>query len=231
MRVKPKHVLVRLSKADRRSLFEKPILLPDGRSAFMTIEEEAGKNFDKSYSQSVSVGTILAVGSEVTIAKPGDIALLDYIVDHTENFRISNDNGDKLVSISTETKFYKADLIIDANRRTPKPTPVHKKGELEEATLLIAVVRRGTIYPLFPYVFLNHKRAEKKYKQDENSPVWSAEIEESIIEREVLFSHEGSEFKKGDMILCESEHVFERQLHGQEFDVIFEQDIVAVLVK
>lgn len=228
MKTRPNTVLVRILEADRKALFEKPIRLPNGETAYMTIDDMEEKGVDRSFAQTVSVGVVIAVGAGVEGVQVGDHAIMDYIVDLTEEILVTRDRKGKVVCMTTETKFRKEDRIIDANRRTPKPTVDYLKGDLEEAPLLIAVVRDGVIHCMKPYTILKHIPYSVKYKEDD-SPIWSFQEVTEVVHRNVKFVFDGSEHKPEEMVLCENSSIFERSMNGQPFDIIFDFDILATI--
>lgn len=231
MRTVRHHVLVRISEADRRQMFEKPIVRDDGEVVFLVTGIQAEQGTDASYAQSVSAGEVICVGADVEHVKVGDKVLLDYIVDLTEEIKLYQNKDEKLVRLDTRTIFRPADNIIPANRRTPHPTPAWRKGELDKASLLIAIVREGKLQALWPYLILEHKEVDSEFKMEEGSRFFTLEEnEKEIVERKIL-STSDSEFPEGSSVLCENDALFTRTVNGNIFDVVFIKDVFAVELK
>lgn len=224
----PHHVLISIHEVDRIHLLEREVKRPDGGSVFLVFDELAPDEQEKSFSQAVSVGTVVSVGDEVDGVQRGDIALLDYTVDKTDKFIVYKNGKEKVVRVDTRTIYKQEPLIIDANRRTPHPTVVHKAGDLESGTLIIAVVRDQIIYPMWPYLLLEHKPPREDLVV--KGGVWTTNDKDLFSDRKVIAAHGKSFYKPGDMVICESDGIFDRKLGKQSFDVVFEHDIAAVLL-
>lgn len=223
----PHHVLIGIAEVDRYRLLEQEVRRPDGGIVFLRYDELAPDEQEKSFSQAVSVGTVLCVGPEVDDVRRGDLAILDYTVDKTSKFVVYNDGSEKVVRIDTRTVYKQEPLVVDANRRTPHPTIIHKAGDLESGTLLIAVVRDGIIRPMWPYILMEHRKPREELVV--KGGVWAENDKDLFSDRRVIASHAKSFYKPGDTVICESDGVFDRKLMNQFFDVVFEHDIAAVL--
>lgn len=231
MRTLRHKVLIKISEEERRKMFEKPIIRDDGETVFLVTNLPAAPGSDASYSQGVNTGTVIAIGKDVVGIEVGDLAILDYLVDITEDHIVLRNKEAKVVCLDSRTMYHEKTLIAEPNAQSPRPATVYKKGELKMATMIVAVVRDGVIIPRWPYVFLEHVERESEFKIDEGAKIFSLEEEESVIvERKVLLSSD-DDFKAGDMIMCESDDLFFRTWNNQLFDIIYSSHIFAVELK
>lgn len=122
---------------------------------------------------------MICVGAEVDDdLQVGDRVLLDYIVDMTDGIILFHNEDEKVVRLDTRTIFYDKDKVVPANRRTPHPTPVWKKGWLKTASLVIAVVRNNQLMARWPYVVMEHVERDSEFKMEEGSRFYTMEEEE-----------------------------------------------------
>lgn len=224
----PHHILIGIAECDRVRLLEKGVVRQDGETVFLRYDELAPDEQEKSFSQAVGIGTVLVVGPEVNGIQRGDVAILDYTVDKTSKFLVYNEGGQKVVRLDTRTIYKTEPIIIDANRRTPHPTIIHKAGDLESGTPIIAIVRDSIIYPMWPYLILEHKKPREDLII--KGGFWTPNDKEQFSDRRVIAAHASSFYKPGDIVICESDGIFDRRLGNQSFDVVFEHDIAALLV-
>lgn len=211
-------------------MFEKEITRDDGEVIYLVTGIQAQAGFEKSYEQSISVGEVVLVGSGVNDIKAGDLVILDYMVDLLPEIIVSKNEQEKIVCLDLTTEFYDKKVFVDANRRTPHPTIIADKGQMKKATLLIAYVRDGVINPVWPYVFLEHVPPPSEFQVDGSGSFFTLIEEEQMVERKVLLVNKNTDFKAGEVILCDSDHIFPRELNGKKFDVIFQTDIAAIRV-
>jgi len=228
MKALKNNVLVRISEAERRKIFEKPITRDDGTVVNLVVAIKADLGFDAAYSQTVPVGEVVMTGKDVKEVNVGDLVLLDYIVDALPDIIVSRNDEEKIVCISSISEFYDKTFIIDANRRTPHPTVVYNKGDMKTASLIIAAIQDGVINPVWPYTMLEHVQPKSEFEMKGNFFQDTPE-EEGMVERTVLIPNKQSEFKAGQRITCDVSHLYYRELDGKRFDVIFDSDIAGVI--
>lgn len=223
------NVLVKISEDIRRLVFEKPITDVKGREFFMVTKVKEEKGMDEYFAQGVSVGEITAVGSMVTNMRVGDTVILDYVADVNDEYLVTQTDAYKIVSANAITEYETEDLILPANRNKPRPTIVHKKGELKLGSIIIAIIRDSIITPNSPYILMEHKQenVDEFYVKDGNV-AWSRSKSQPIVERKVLFVHEGCDISVGDTVIIEEDAIFSRALGDSDFDVAYSHDVIAI---
>lgn len=228
MRILKDNVLVRVSEAERRKMFEKPITRDDGSVVNLIIGIQAEHGFEDVFAQAVSIGEVVMVGSNVTDMEVGDLVLLDYIVDTMLDIIVSKNDEEKVVCLDTKSEFYDRTYIVDANRRTPQPTIVYNKGEMKSASLIIAYIRGDNIYTRWPYVLLEHVAPKSEFEM-KGKFFEVAPEEEGMTERTILLPSDRSRYRTGQRVACQAEHLYSRELNGKKFDVIFDGDIAGII--
>lgn len=225
---KPSNIFVKLTEEERAKIFERPITTSDGRHFQLMTQVPAEEGIDESFTQTVSVGVVVAVGSQVKGFKEGDVVIVDYTVDISHEFLVEVGDDYKIMSLNAITTYEEEDKIVDPNQRVKHSTVIHRAGDLKDPSMIIAYVRDGVIHPNFPYVFVEYIHVNEE-EQSEESGLWIEGEESKIADRKVLFSYKGSELLPDDIIIAESDAIFNRELNGQKFGVIYEHDIIGIL--
>lgn len=224
--VQSKHIAVKITEEERINIFEKKIKSSDGREFGLVMEVQDIDNTEEQYTQTVAVAEVVGVGRKVSAIKIGDIVILDYLADVGNENLIEKTDEYKVISISAITEYEEEDIIIDANRRTMHDTPLAEKGEVKEASMVIAYVRDGIIHPSPPYLFCKYETPSEE--TDDDFAMWSSTLQKpAVVERELLFPHEGCDMPVGSMVMTEESNLFHRKLNGRLFDVLFSTDVFA----
>lgn len=228
MKANPNKVLVKISEEIRRLVFEKTIVDIHGQKFFLVTKIKEEEGFDEYFAQGVSVGEVVSVGSNVTNIQVGDTVMLDYIVDVNNSYNVLVEQDYKIVSVNAITKYMKEDLIAPPNRKKSRSTIVHRKGELDEGSLVIAIIRGDVIIPNSPYLLMEYKEENlDEFFEQSGAVVWSRSKSTPIVERKVLFVPENSEYKPGDILLIEEDAIFSRSFGDSKFDVAYEHEVIA----
>lgn len=217
----PNKILVKITKANWNSLFSKYIKTSDGKEVelFTDIQEEQG--YEKQFQQNVSIGKIIGTGENVTGIKPGDMAIIDYLVTTSGDSLVGYINGDMIVCITAETTYHKEDSPPNMNGRN-----AYVVDDYEEISLLYGVVRDKKLIPRDPYVFLVYENPNKLTVSKQG--LMTEEVER-ICARKVLASHDKSICKEGQKIIVKEFDLFERTIDSKILSVVFEQDLIAVI--
>lgn len=228
MLVKNEYVIIRIKQEDRDNLFSKMIVRNDGTMARLFTAVEAEKNSEESYSQSVTIGEVVAVGKDVVGIQAGDTAIMDYTVDVSEEYIVQELSDGKLVCVRAVTTYKTTDCVVDANRRTPHPTVVHRTGEVDEFSMVIGAVRNGDVYAVKPYLFCEPHDGVGAWVKAGALYVVDTEREE-VVERKVLHAYEGCGVKEGEVICVHTDGVFDRTLNGRRFDIVPMHEVMATV--
>jgi len=217
----PDKVLIKVTRANWNSIFSKYINTVEGKKVelFTDIEEEDG--YENRFKQNVSVGLIIAVGENINGILKGDMAIIDYAVTGNDDALVGFVKGDKIISIDAVTTYHTEDSTPQMNGRM-----AYVKGDCDNLSKLLGVVRMGKLIAFAPYVFLQHEKATKLAVSKSGM---LHEQTEDICKRKVLASGKGSVSKEGDTVLIKESDLFSRVIDGKQISVIFETDIMAVM--
>lgn len=216
--VHPKRVLIKITQSEWNNLFSVWVTRDDGSriQLFSDVEEEEG--YERRFRQNVSVGNVVAAGTEVKGIMKGDVAIIDYLVTANDDALVGYQNGNRLVAIRAHTTYHETDStpMLDGRK-------TWKKGDFDFLSTLLGVVRMGKIKAFHPYVFLKHEKATKLAVA--KSGLLREETED-ICTREVISAHPFSGYKDGDKVMIKESDLFSRYIDNKEVSIVFEQDIL-----
>lgn len=214
----PLRVLIKCTKQSFEEIFYKWITRDDGTKVQLFSSVESQEGFDNRFTQNVSAGMIVAVGMAVENIFNSDIAILDYLVYNDNDALIGFVNGDRMVSLPAKTTYHDTDAPPSINMRK-----AYIKGDYDEVSKILGVIRNDKLLSFSPYVFLEHK--ENKIMKVNAFGLINEEVEYIAI-REVLSAPESSGYKDGDKIFLKEEDLFFRNISGKMISVCFEKDIL-----
>lgn len=227
MILKPHDVLINISEADRDMLFNKRLKTPGGElltTICIDIQNEFGT--DPAFSQDVNIAKVECVGSDVTGIGKGDLVIIDYLVDTTDDFIIEEIWTGKICVLDSRTEYYTDTKKVPANRNTKVATFVYKAGEMKSYSLIIAIIKGNIVIPNSQYIFMAHEKP-KQLKQVLGETI--QEPDKNIVERKVLFTYLGCKIEAGLTALVESDFIFQRRIGENVFDVCFHSDIIGFI--
>jgi hypothetical protein len=226
MRLINGHVLLRITAADKKEIFQEDIEGLDGNltTLFKQIEQEEG--LGTVFEQTVQTAEVVAVAPDVKHIQPGDIAIIDYIVDTLKEAVVYEDELGKLLCIDTRTEFHDEDNIVYATGKTRQDVFAWSKGDVDQASLIYAVFRDDRLIPNPPYVICEHKDYEIVTGE---GGIHHSNLDEDggTCMRKVLVPNEFSDpyLEPGTFVVVENFCLYEREMYGKKFDVIMDQDI------
>jgi len=211
----PDKVLIKITKASMDEIFYKRIVRDDGSevSLLKTVEHKEG--FDLKFTQNVSIGHVVAIGTRVDGIHLNDIVILDYLASNDDGSLIGYINGDRFISLSAKTTYHEKSAKPDMNFRK-----AYVKGDFDEISKILGVVRGKKIIALDPYVVLAHESNIIQMVLPNGRIVERAE---PIVRREVV---SGVGFKDGSVIYVKDEDLFERNISDKEFSFVFNKDVL-----
>lgn len=224
MKLMSGHVLLRLMAADKQKLFQEDMQSGDNIiTLFKDIEQEEG--LAGAFEQTVQSGEVVAVAPDVKHIQPGDIAILDYIVDTLKENIVYQDLNGKLVCVDTRTEFHDDDKMVYANGKTKNDMFVWQKGDVDQASLIYGVFRDDQLIPNPPYVICEHK--DFQLTSENKGGLTYTPYEEGCRIRRVLVPNAQSdpEVLPGTYVVVEDYCLYEREMDGKKFDVIMDGDI------
>lgn len=216
----PDRVLVKITRKQWDALFSKKIIRDDGSTAQLFTDVEESEGYDRRFGQNVSVGTVVAVGANIENVSPGDTAIIDYKVSNDPDITVGYKDGDKMVALRIKTTYHEHDAVPGPDGRR-----LFNKGDFDEVSPVIGLIRKGEVMALSPYVILVHE--SRKIIRIGNSGIQTV-WEDKFVKREVIAAAPGSGYKKGDKILIQEYDLFSRHIDGKEVSICFEPEIIGV---
>lgn len=226
----PDFVLVKITKESRESLFTKKIKRDDGSevSLFITVDED--KIQDRKSEIFVSAGEIVTVGENVKDVFPNDVALLHYLLDNNDDIIIGYDGPDKLIIVDAITTRHEEDNVVYSNRKSNRDQIVWNKGDYDNLSSLIGVVRNNELIPREPFVFLEHKETVVGKVTRSGILYYDKEV---VLEREVLAisSESVNEYQvnKGMKVLVNDFDTFSVKIGDQKVSCVNDIDIMGIV--
>jgi hypothetical protein len=222
-------LLVRIAKEDRTAMSEKNIRTNDGsmKTLYLNMAKKAAADQEDENKLAVRYGTVIGMSEGVSGYKRGDIAILDYKVDVDEEYLVSIENGDKIVSVPCMTTFCKDEIIATTydKRFIERNVIVQKPGEVEHFSMVFGIVRQNQFLPNPHYVF-----CAPRVERPQSLIVFSGSApEKTHIQRTVIYAHKQTGLKSGDEILAIAESNMPLNITGRYFEIISSNEILAVV--
>jgi hypothetical protein len=218
-------VLLKITAEDKRKVFQQDVGSANANGILFTGIEETEEGMAETFAQSVQSALVIAVADDVKHIQPGDIAILDYVVDTMPELIVHKDEAAKIVCVDTRTVYHDDDNIVYASLRSKNDMYVWSKGDVDTASLIYGVFRDDQLIPNAPYVFCEHR--EFRIRSTSPSGVVYDAMEEDTVIRRILVPNEHSdpELEPGTLVVVQRHTLYERTLDGKMFDVIMDQDI------
>lgn len=231
----PENILVKIRQRDRDALFSKFIKREDGTEVQLFVDLPPAPDEHRASALFVSSGLIVAKGDNVHQFQVGDEAILDYTVDNEDTLVVGYDGGDKIVSLKANTTFVNEDKVMYANRKENKGKRVsqrdqilQKKGDYDEMSVVLGVVRNDKLIANEPYVFLEYE--EPKIKIVTKSGIEYTE-DRKMLTKKVLAVSENTRQKygiePGKTYIVDDFDVFDVKLNNGKVSCINDLDIYA----
>ncbi len=226
--VHPNCIVVKITKESREAIFSKKIRKDNGEwiDLIVTIPpEDDAENHSQFF---VSAGEVVCVGTNIKTVQSGDIAIIDYRADNDESIIVGYEGYDKLIAVVSVTTRHQEDLVVHADRKTRRTQQVWCKGDYNELSFLIGVLRGDRLIPIEPYVFLEHKDTIVDMKTKSGIEY---KVDQKILERKVLAVSSESEtnfgIQAGQTILIDDFDCFNVMIEGRKITAFNDVDIIA----
>jgi hypothetical protein len=220
-------VFIRITKDSRDSIFSKEITRNDGSKVRLWTNVEAMDNDDRRFTLSVQTGIVEAIADNVYGVKVGDVAIVDYKLCNMDDRIVYKDGGDVVYWLEAKTVYHDEDLIAYANRKSPKDQIAYLKGDYDEVSMLLGLVRDDKVYAREPYVFLEHR--SNTISKVSSTGILYSQTERNYL-RKVLSSSEESQknyniFPGNTIQVCDVD-VFTVMIGERSFDCVCDADVL-----
>jgi hypothetical protein len=219
--VHPDKVLIKITQSEWSNMFSVWIRRDDGTRVQLFTDVEEDNSYERRFQQNLSVGTIVAAGSNVEGILKGDVAIIDYLVTGSDDALVGVTNGNRLIAIPAKTTYHTEDALPYVDGKKAWIT-----GDYDTVSPLLGVVRMGKLIAMRPYVFLKYENAVKTMVAEGGTMYETAD---PICTREIISAHPDSGYKDFDKVILKEANLFSRTIDGKEISVIFEEDILAVV--
>lgn len=222
-------ILVRITKENRESIFSKEITRDDGTKVKLFINTPAQDDMDERKSRLfVQTGIVEAISDEVKGVKVGDIALLDYqLCNSVANFFSKDDNGE-VFWLNATTTYHESDFVAYQTRRSKRDQIVHSRGDINELSMLLGIIRGDKLIAREPYCFFIHLPITRIITSETGIEY---QEKDTILRRKVLAISEESSKKFNinidDNVLVDDRDIFMVEYDGKKIDCIQAEDILA----
>lgn len=220
----PNYTIVKITKDSRDGVFSKKIKRNDGTYVDLFVAVPVESDLDDATKYYVSTGIVLSVGSNVKNVQENDIAIINYLCDNDESIIVGYDGEDKIIAVNSVTIRHEDDYIIHASRKNRRDEIVWNKGDYDNTSSLIGVVRGDELISQDPYLFLEH--LSNVIEKSTESGIQYAEVKYAY-ERKILATYGGALLKKGDTVLVHDMDVFEVSFDGKKVGCINAPDVLA----
>lgn len=222
-------VLIKITKQQWETLFVKRIKRDDGTYCHLFTNVEAGETDDRRYILNIQNAEIVSIPNDIDgmgDIKIGDIALIDHLVSNDDEINLIEKNDQfELRCINAVTTIHQFDEVVYANRKSqrPKDQVIARKGDYNEISPLLGIIRGEQIMARFPYVFLHH---ESNVISKVSAAGLLYEETQHAYERQILSS--GDEYyQDGETVFLRDIDVFPVKAGDRKFDCVFSKDIQA----
>lgn len=220
-------ITVRVDQKSIDELFVNKITRVDGSEVDLTINSPALEMDDRAATIFVQVGTVEMVGSKIENILPGDTAIISYEIFNDSSKIITKDENGILFLVNPNTTYHDSENVAFGNQRNHRMQLVWEKGEVNEASQLLGIVRDGLVIGNDPYVWVYY--VNNKSSKD----AWIVvEEEKDIVRSRVLaiskVSEEKYSVKKNDFVLFRYLDSFDVKIGDTTFVLVNDSDMIIV---
>jgi len=222
-------ILIRYTQESIDAIFFTTVKKEDGSEARLEINIPAQEIDDRAASIFAESGIVEAVGSNIVPnIQKGDIAIISYELFNDKRKLVSEDDNGKVFIVDPTTTYHAEDNIAYGDQQNPRNQLVWNKGEIDNVSQLLAIIRDGNLSANAPYVFLNYLPEEQEFNEGGISYTETPEV----IERQVLSISELSSKKygvsNGDKISIRTLDTFPVKFLGKELICCNDEDLLTI---
>lgn len=149
------NIIIKITNESISDIFSKKIITESGEEKTLVINVGAEDDEDRQSTLFTETAIVVSVSSDIHDIIVGDTAIISYELIHDKSKMIlSSDEGIFFV-INPTTKYHKEESMAFPNIKTPAFQLVWEKGEVDELSPLIGVIRNGELIANSPYVFVS----------------------------------------------------------------------------
>ena len=227
-------IIVRFTNESIESIYMgKEITRDDGSKVRLFIATPAAADRERKAALTVQTAIVTHVSESITDIEVGDVAIVNYdLFNCEENIIEDKGDGGKSFFINAITTYHDSTHTAWANKKSKRDQMVYEKGDIEEASFLLGIIRNDKLIARSPFVFIDHTSNERE-KVTGSGLIYTEKLK--TFTRRVLSVGESTSEKKkiyeGDQILVADYDIFEITLFDKSIDCVYERDVIARVVK
>lgn len=241
-------IFIKITKEDRESVENILVNKKDGTKSSIIMALPSYENVHQ-YDYAVRHGMVTEVSPSVKHINKGDRVIFMPQIDFDEQYLISDDDNGKTVWADAVTTFHTEDNVkYGYQGNMERRQLVWAYGDIENLSMIVAIIRNNQIIPNTPYVICEPEESEKEIDLSDvirgdkliessvmtlsSGGLWlppekkKAFNGKSIIQRTVISSSDPS-ILPGTKILVKEESEFTYNVFGQKLCLCYSMDILA----
>lgn len=229
--IRPGHVIVILRESRKLELFCKDIKAENGALYKLFMQIRADDHTSDYYEQSVMVAEVVDFAADIKWLKAGDQIIIDYLVDSLETEILEKEGLDKVLILPLHTSFHTDDRIAYAGINSRQDTYTHRKGDVNENSLIYAIYRDGELIPNPPFLICEQKDFTVDCKTKSGLIYNEVEPNDMLVIRKIIAAPPNSAHKAGEFVMIERYCLYGRQIEDIKVDIIMEQDVLCKIAQ
>lgn len=162
------NIIIRITNQSIDAIFSKKIVTNTGEEKTLSINVDADEDDDRKSTLFVETAIVTFVGRDIIGIEKDDIAIISYeLINDKSKLIYSSEEEGLYYCITPVTKYHKQENIAFGNQKMPVSQLVWDKGEVDELSPLIGIIRNGELFANAPYVFLTDISEEPVYGNEE----------------------------------------------------------------
>ncbi len=230
-------ILVRISEKSIQDIYSKEIVRNDGTRTKLFLTVPASDKDDRQSQLFVRTGTVINKGPAASSIVMGDVVILSYDAFNDERKFVGMDGDDKIIWVHANTAYHKDNLVAHADRQEMNGRRINRKdqrvwdrGDIDEISQVIGIIRGDKLIANDPYIFLNHEAIDTQRKT-ESGILHHADKQKMILERAVL-AVPGSGvwygIAEGDNVMVNESDMFDIVLQDRKITCVNDTDVLYV---
>jgi hypothetical protein len=225
-------IFVRFTNESMESIYlGKEITRNDGSKVRLFINVPAKDDDDRKAALTIQTAVVEAVSDEIKDIQVGDIAIVNYDLFNAKEKIVYETSEGITFCINATTTYHTDTLIAYANRQSKRDQIVYQKGDFDEVSFLLGIIRGDKLIARSPFVFIDH--ASNEVEKETRSGIIYKEKQKTLVRRVLAVSDTTSEkysTNHSDKILVFDCDIFEIKLFDKSIDCVYDLDIVAKLL-
>lgn len=229
-------IIVEFSNESVESIYMgKEITREDGSKVRLFIATPTDDDSERKAALTINVAFVKQVSEDVKDVQVGDLAIVNYDLFNCKNNLIENRGGEGISFwLNANTSYHDTTHVAYANKKSKRDQIVYERGDIDESSFLLGIIRNEKLIARSPIVFIDHTSNEVQ-KITGSGLIYTEKLK--TFDRRVLAIDEEAgkrmKIQEGDRILVADYDIFEIKMshYGKSIDAVYERDIIGKVVK